>query len=653
MRSLSHALLALLLLAFGADAALAQFEGLPIGFPGSPGDPTSLDVRYIRLALRDDPATTMVVGWTEPGAGATSTTEVCFGKTEDVGELPNADGAVLAENCVGADRVAQPLQWAGTAPTLQNGFARLTGLEPNTDYSFVVVQGTGQPSDVRKFRTGPTSLDTPFSIVAGGDSRTNREPRQNANRTVSLVRPLAVMFGGDYTDFDTQFEWLGWMEDWQLTKSEDGRMYPIIGARGNHEYVGDQSVTDMFDTPTNNGAAYYAIPLAGNEVRIYTLNTLISVMGDQTDWFAQDLKDNTQNTQWKLAHYHYPIWPHEAGKDEQIEQYEAWADLFYDNRFGVVVECDAHVSKRTFPVKPTGDSSSPDVAYERDDQLGTTFIGEGCWGAPTRDGSDIKPWTRAASADSSFNQINWIQISREKIDLRTIKVDFVDQFASVQDSAPFAVPEGFVFWRPDGTREGLVTITPRVEEAVPVEFTSFSVQPSGKTVLLSWATASETNNAGFEIQRKVGSSFKKVAFKKGKGTTSAPQRYSFRVGDLDAGPQTFRLKQVDFDGQFEYTSEVEVVVGLQGGFALSQAYPNPFTKAKPAVFSLTVERDQNVKVVVYNALGQTVRTLYDGTLKAGRPAPFEVKANGLASGIYFVRAEGDSFNTSQKLTLVK
>ena len=83
------------------------------------------------------------------------------------------------------------------------------------------------------FKTAPAG-DAKFSFCAGGDSRNHRDARQNANRTVAKLRPLFVCFGGDMINRSTPGEWADWLDDWQLTTGEDGRMMPIIAARGNH-----------------------------------------------------------------------------------------------------------------------------------------------------------------------------------------------------------------------------------------------------------------------------------------------------------------------------------------------------------------------------------------------------------------------------------
>ena len=186
---------------------------------------------------------------------------------------------------------------------------------------------------------------------------------------------------------------------------------------------------------------------------------------------------------------------------------------------------------------------------------------------------------------------------------------------------------------------------------LPVELASFEALRDGPNVLLKWATASETNNAGFEVQHQSDEGFRALAFIEGAGTTTKPQSYAYRVEDLAPGPHTFRLKQLDFDGSFEYSPEVEVTVGLPGKYLLSEAYPNPFNPRTR--FTLAVARPQQVRIEVYNALGQQVATLHDGVLEANKTHAFVFDAGALASGVYVLRISGETFAATRTLTLLK
>lgn len=321
---------------------------------------------------------------------------------------------------------------------LKSRFVRLEGLKPDTVYAFIVKDSN---SESKRF-TFKTAIADPgkFSFVAGGDSRNNRGARQNANRAVSKIRPMFVCFGGDMISTPSTKNWSEWLDDWQLTTGKDGRMVPIIAARGNHEGAWD--VHRLFDTPRPED--YYALDFGKKFMRVYTLNSCIVRAGAQGEWLNKDLSEN-KDVKWKVAHYHHPFRPHHKGKREQDAQYKAWANDFYKYGMNLVIECDSHVVKRTWPVRPSNDPGN-DQGFIRDDKNGITFIGEGCWGAPLRSNDDDKKWTRASA---SFNQVNWICVTPEKLFVRSIQVDNIAKAKSIDPSKPFELPEGMETWKPE------------------------------------------------------------------------------------------------------------------------------------------------------------------------------------------------------------
>lgn len=383
--------------------------------------------KYRLLWNQGDPSTSVTVAWCsskEPGAG-----QVHIGPKD-----------------FGTDWKRYPITWRVDRTTehkeLNHAFARVQGLNPNTKYFFVVrdADGVSERFHFRTAAAGPSS----FSVVAGGDSRNHQDARQRANRTVSKLRPLFVCFGGDMTSRATPEEWERWFDDWQLTHSTDGRMYPLVAARGNHEQAED--VHRMFDTPTPDD--YYALDFGGGFLRLYTLNSNIVRAGSQGAWLVKDLEAHG-DVHWKLAHYHHPFRPHVSKKTEQYAQYHAWAKPFFDHGLNLVIECDSHAVKRTWPVRPSNEPGS-DQGFIRDDKNGTVYIGEGCWGAPLREADDRKKWTRDAG---SFNQVSWIHVTPEALSVRTVLVDEVEAFGSVDDSAPLTAPEGLALWTPTNGAE--------------------------------------------------------------------------------------------------------------------------------------------------------------------------------------------------------
>ena len=195
--------------------------------------------------------------------------------------------------------------------------------------------------------------------------------------------------------------------------------------------------------------------------------------------------------------------------------------------------------------------------------------------------------------------------------------------------------------------------------SLPVELAEFTSIVDGNDVVLQWKTASETSNAGFDIERALRSSsdksqelqFESIGFVDGNGTTSEPQAYAFRIGDMLAGEYTFRLKQVDLDGSFKYSDQIEVSIELPGEALLSQAYPNPFRDE--TTIRLQVKKTQDVEVALYDMQGRRVATLFAGEAPANEPIEISVKSDGLASGQYIYRAIGASFIDSKTISLIK
>ena len=189
-------------------------------------------------------------------------------------------------------------------------------------------------------------------------------------------------------------------------------------------------------------------------------------------------------------------------------------------------------------------------------------------------------------------------------------------------------------------------------QLLPVELTTFDAVLDGRAAVLRWATASETNNAGFEVQHRFGDdAFKVMDFIQGHGTTIEEQQYSYRADDLDPGRHVFRLKQIDFDGTFEYSPELEVTVEMPEMYLLTEVYPNPFNPE--ARLDFAVRQSQEVTVTAYNMLGQRVLEIYSGVPSTGVTQSLVIDGSGLQSGTYVVRIQGERFVETRTFTLVK
>lgn len=187
---------------------------------------------------------------------------------------------------------------------------------------------------------------------------------------------------------------------------------------------------------------------------------------------------------------------------------------------------------------------------------------------------------------------------------------------------------------------------------LPVELTSFtaSVNLNGD-VELHWTTSTEINNHGFEVERKTeNSDFTSVGFVKGNGTTTEQKVYSFTDKKLEPGRYYYRLKQIDYNGQFEYSQVVEVYIMRITEFSLEQNYPNPFNPSTKISWQSPVASHQTLKI--YDLLGNEIATLVDEYREAGR-YNVEFDASNLASGLYIYKLTAGSFTSSKKMTVIK
>jgi len=190
-----------------------------------------------------------------------------------------------------------------------------------------------------------------------------------------------------------------------------------------------------------------------------------------------------------------------------------------------------------------------------------------------------------------------------------------------------------------------------VGPGVPVELVSFNASVDDNTVTLSWITATELNNLGFEVERSGEvEDWEKIGFVSGNGTTTEINYYSFTDENLLEGSYTYRLKQVDLDGTYEYTKIINVDIITPIEFELSQNYPNPFNPSTTIKFS--IPEGSQVSLRIYNSLGQEIKELVNRFMESGVHT-VNFNAVGLNSGMYFYKLNAGEFNQVRKMTLIK
>lgn len=201
-----------------------------------------------------------------------------------------------------------------------------------------------------------------------------------------------------------------------------------------------------------------------------------------------------------------------------------------------------------------------------------------------------------------------------------------------------------------GTKNGKVVCFSGGTVAVPVELSSFSGYASDGKVFLSWSTATETNNQGFEVERKSDESWETIGFVPGSGTTTQLRSYTYVDENILPGKFSYRLKQIDFNGQTEYSDIIEIDVITPSEYSLKQNYPNPFNPS--TTISYSIKEKGFVTLKIFDILGNEVKTLVDAAQEAGN-YQLEFNAASLASGIYFYTLTAGDFVSTRKMILLK
>ena len=187
---------------------------------------------------------------------------------------------------------------------------------------------------------------------------------------------------------------------------------------------------------------------------------------------------------------------------------------------------------------------------------------------------------------------------------------------------------------------------------VPVELVSFSAEVFGGNVNLSWITATELNNQGFQIERRNAESVEwtEIGFVNGNGSSTEIRYYSYTDNSVPVGKYFYRLKQMDFSGSYEYSYETEVTILQVDDFVLNQNYPNPFNPSTR--ISFTLPNNSFVTLKVFDVLGNEVETLINGDISAGS---YEIEFIGknLTSGVYFYNLTAGNFSKTMKMILSK
>jgi photosystem II stability/assembly factor-like uncharacterized protein len=240
--------------------------------------------------------------------------------------------------------------------------------------------------------------------------------------------------------------------------------------------------------------------------------------------------------------------------------------------------------------------------------------------------------------------------------LRYITTDYGYSWVNIMNDVPpgiesFQAPTNFLGYAVGNS--GLILMYEDTTY-VPVELVVFTGHRQNKKIILEWQTATELNNYGFEIQRLiVNSQWEKIGFVPGRGTTTKESHYIFSDQNDQYGEIKYRLKQIDYNGSYNYSKIIVVsTLHIPADFKLFQNHPNPFNSSTLIIFQ--IPEDKFIKLKVYDILGNEVITLVNGQTQAGRyEIQFKTNDLQLTSGVYFYNVSGGEYNETKKLLLLK
>ena len=203
--------------------------------------------------------------------------------------------------------------------------------------------------------------------------------------------------------------------------------------------------------------------------------------------------------------------------------------------------------------------------------------------------------------------------------------------------------------------------TSNIIAPLPVELTSFIAKVVGENVSLSWQTATEVNNYGFDIERSsssLGTIWETIGFVEGNGNSNSIKEYSFIDGEVSSGKTYYyRLKQIDNNGVYSFSETIEIKFAVPAEIVLSQNYPNPFNPSTTIDFTLPESGDVSLKI--FNPLGEEVATLVNGYMEAGGHS-FNFNAENLPagrqvlpSGMYIYQLNTKESKLTKKMLFIK
>ncbi len=663
----------------GAPFMLFGTAGPPVG-PGPATNPVPADGAT-------DVDVNADLSWTNP-AGATSI-EVFFGPTG--GSLTSVySGAPVSSFDVGEMAYDSDYSWKvnetdGTGTTIGSTWSFTTMQNPNLVTLFLddfeagtgnwtITTASGCPWDVipissRSYTLPPTAMGNAFAADAdlcgssGGGS----------SSTAVLTDPIdATSYSGVSVEWDN---------DWQAINAADFA-YLDVSVDGGTTWM---NVVTFDETDVRNTHEYYDISsMVGNQSFMLRL---VSVQPAWDWWWAID---NLQVTGWGGVNPPYVFSDnfdsYTAGQQLACQNPDDWTTWSLDpcnaTEDAYISSNFAHSAPNSFVVVQNNDEVhywGPETAglweigfynYIPSGKTGyfntlSQFIGTQEWGLEVylnAGGAGALNAGGNNAATFTWTPDTWV-LNQVIVDLDNDVAEYWYngvmiyqwQWTLGASGTPIALSLAANDFFGAAATDEMYVDDYYVNFIVPVEFTAFSAKADNGSVSLNWATATETNNKGFEVQRSTGGEFATIGFVNGNGTSTQAHEYSYVDNSVSNGQYSYRLKQVDFDGSFAY-SQVEVVnVNAPSVYSLAQNYPNPFNPSTQINFNLA--SDSKVTLKIFDILGQEVVTLLNGSLLAG-PHFVNFNASSLTSGVYLYRldatgADGSKFTNVKKMLLTK